>query len=152
MDPAALVLEITESVLLENDQLAIQTLTALKELGVRLALDDFGTGFSSLSYLHRLPVDIVKIDQGFIAEIGRLPTGKAIVAAVTNLAHEFGLVVTAEGVETQRQHDEVVAIGCDSVQGFLYGRAVSAKAISEQLAQLSMGLRPSHAAVAEMAD
>ena len=108
-------------------------LAELDELGIQLALDDFGTGYSSLSYLRRLPVHMVKIDQGFIADIGTAPRGGAIVAAVTNLAHVLGLSVVAEGVETQDQRDEVSAIGCESAQGFFYARPMSADAISANL-------------------
>jgi len=123
MDPAALVLEVTESIFLDDGPRAMTVLAGVKELGVRLALDDFGTGYSSLSYLRRFPVDIIKIDRGFVDEIGTKPTGGAIIAAITNLAHVLGLVVTAEGVETAQQHDEVVAIGCEFAQGFHYGGA-----------------------------
>jgi diguanylate cyclase (GGDEF)-like protein len=133
MDPAALVLEITENMFIEDSDRAMKVLADLKALGVRLALDDFGTGFSSLSYLHRLPVDIVKIDQGFIAEIGQAPTGGAIVAAVTDLAHVFGLAVTAEGVETCVQRDKVREIGCEFAQGYLFARPMPAAAIAELL-------------------
>ena len=100
MDPTALVLEVTEHSLIEDTERAMTVLTDLKELGIRVALDDFGTGYSSLSYLRWLPIDIVKIDQGFIADIGAAPEGLAIAAAVTNLAHVLGLTVIAEGVET----------------------------------------------------
>jgi diguanylate cyclase (GGDEF)-like protein len=133
MDPGALVLEMTENVFIEDSERAMTVLADLDALGVRLALDDFGTGYSSLSYLRRLPVDMVKIDQGFIADIGKAPTGGAIVAAVTNLAHVLGLTVTAEGVETEAQRDEVRAIGCESAQGYFYARPMPADAISEHL-------------------
>jgi diguanylate cyclase (GGDEF)-like protein len=122
MDPRALVLEITENVFIDDIDHAATVLTDLKGLGIRLAIDDFGTGYSSLNYLRRLPIDTVKIDQSFIADIGRIQTGATIVAAVTNLAHALGFSVTAEGVETARQNDEVVALGCEYAQGFLYGR------------------------------
>ena len=133
MDPRSLILEVTESLFIEDFEHAVSLLTDLKSLGVKLALDDFGTGFSSLSYLRRLPIDIIKIDQSFIADIGELSTGSAVVAAVTNLAHVLGLAVTAEGVETQSQRDEVTAIGCDSAQGFYFARPMTASAISAQL-------------------
>jgi diguanylate cyclase (GGDEF)-like protein len=137
MDPAALVLEITENVFIEDIDRAATVLSELKELGVRLALDDFGTGYSSLSYLKRLPIDIVKIDQSFVADLERFGTGRTMVAAMTNLSHALGLVVTAEGVETIRQHDEVRAIGCEFAQGFLYGCPVPASQIGELRRHLS---------------
>jgi diguanylate cyclase (GGDEF)-like protein len=133
-DPAAVVLEITENVLIEDGERSVGVLADLKELGVRLALDDFGTGYSSLSYLRRMPIDIVKVDQGFVADIDQAPGVDAIIAAVTNLSHALGLTVTAEGVETQRQRDEVSAIGCDAAQGFFYARPMAAAAFGEQLA------------------
>jgi diguanylate cyclase (GGDEF)-like protein len=133
MDPGSLILEVNEGLFIEDFDRAINSLASLKALGLRLALDDFGTGFSSLSYLRRLPIDIIKIDQTFIAEIGELSTGGAIVAAVTNLAHVLGLAVTAAGVETQAQRNEVTAIGCDSAQGYFFARPTTASAITAQL-------------------
>jgi diguanylate cyclase (GGDEF)-like protein len=126
MDPAALVLELTEGVFIEDGSRASGVLTDLKALGIRLALDDFGTGFCSLGYLRRFPVDTIKIDQGFVADIGQDPSGAAIVEAVSNLAHVLGLSVTAEGVETLQQHEAVLGIGCELAQGFLYSRPVPA--------------------------
>jgi EAL domain-containing protein (putative c-di-GMP-specific phosphodiesterase class I) len=134
MDPTALVLEMTEYILIEDSDRAMTVLSDLKTLGIRIALDDFGTGYSSLSYLESLPIDILKVDQGFIAKIGAAPTGREIVAAVTNLAHVLGMTVTAEGVETQRQRDVVATIGCESAQGFFYAKPMSAAQIGTQLA------------------
>jgi diguanylate cyclase (GGDEF)-like protein len=133
MDPHALVLEITENVFVEDSEHATTVLADLKTLGIRLALDDFGTGYSSLSYLRRLPIDIVKIDQSFIADIGYTPSGRTIVAAVTDLAHGLGLTVVAEGVETPSQRDEVQAIGCESSQGYFYARPMPATDIDTHL-------------------
>jgi diguanylate cyclase (GGDEF)-like protein len=133
MDRAALVLEVTESILIEDTERALAVLADLKELGIRLALDDFGTGYSSLSYLRRLPIDIVKIDQGFIADIDVAPAGGSIVAAVTDLAQALGLTVTAEGVETVKQRDEITAMGCECAQGFFYARPMSAAAFGARL-------------------
>jgi EAL domain-containing protein (putative c-di-GMP-specific phosphodiesterase class I) len=133
MDPGALTLEMTEGIFIEDSERALMVLTDLKKLGVRIALDDFGTGYSSLSYLRRMPIDIVKIDQGFVADIGFAPAGVAIVEAVTSLAHVLGLNVIAEGVETQRQRDEVNLMGCESAQGFFYARPMSPSEISAQL-------------------
>jgi diguanylate cyclase (GGDEF)-like protein len=133
MNPRSLILEVTESLFIEDLDHAINLLANLRELGVRLALDDFGTGFSSLSYLRRLPIDIIKIDQSFIADIGELSSGTAVVAAVTNLAHVLGLAVTAEGVETHAQRDEVALIGCDSAQGYFFARPTTASAITAHL-------------------
>ena len=141
MNPTALVLEITENIFIEDAQRAMTVLADLNNLGIRLALDDFGTGFSSLSYLRRLPIHIVKIDQSFIADIGHSAADRAIVAAVTNLAHILGLTVTAEGVETRQQSDEVSAIGCENAQGFFYGRPMPAIEIGALLGARPIGQR-----------
>jgi diguanylate cyclase (GGDEF)-like protein len=133
MDPTSLVLEITEDILIDDIDRATTVLNDLKTLGIRIALDDFGTGYSSLSYLRRLPIDVVKIDQSFIADIGRTTTGSDMVSAVTNLAHLVGLTVVAEGVETQQQRDAVRAAGCELAQGYLYARPMPASAIAEHL-------------------
>jgi diguanylate cyclase (GGDEF)-like protein len=132
-DPAVLILEITESIFLEDNQRTTRALCDLRALGVRLALDDFGTGYSSLSYLSRLPIDLVKIDRAFVADLGSAP-GRAIVEAVTNLAHVLGLTVVAEGVETEQQRDDVGAIGCDLSQGFFFAEPMDAESVSSQLA------------------
>jgi diguanylate cyclase (GGDEF)-like protein len=139
MDPASLVLEMTENIFIEDTERAMAVLTELKGLGLRLALDDFGTGYSSLSYLRRLPIDIVKIDQSFIADIGKDLEASAIVAAVTELAHVLRLAVTAEGVETRTQRDQVSAIGCESAQGFYFARPMPAPAVTTQLKTGSPG-------------
>ena len=133
MDPASLVLEMTEGIFIDDAGRAMTVLSDLKALGVRLALDDFGTGYSSLSYLRDFPVDIVKIDQGFIADIGREPTGVAIIDAVTNLAHVLGLSVTAEGIETPLQRDEIITLGCENAQGFLYAWPMPSRELAAQL-------------------
>jgi len=125
MDPGSLVLEVTEGIFVEDGDRAMTVLANLKALGVRLALDDFGTGYCSLGYLRKFPVDIVKIDQGFVAGIGRDPAAATIVAAVTSLAHVLHMRVTAEGVETERQRDEVLGIGCELAQGFFYSQPLS---------------------------
>jgi EAL domain-containing protein (putative c-di-GMP-specific phosphodiesterase class I) len=108
-------------------------LSDLRTLGVRIALDDFGTGYSSLSYLETLPIDILKVDQGFIAKIGPSPSGREIVAAVTNLAHVLGLSVTAEGVETEAQREAVASMGCESAQGFYFAQPMTAAQVGDQL-------------------
>jgi diguanylate cyclase (GGDEF)-like protein len=137
MDPWSLILEITENIFIGDSDCAMRVLCEVKNLGVRLALDDFGTGYSSLSYLRRLPIDIVKIDQGFIADLGHDATGSAITSAVTNLAHVLDLTVTAEGVETQAQSEEVKAIGCDSSQGYFFAQPMPAADISVHLGSLA---------------
>ena len=126
LEPSRLCLEITESVLMDDVESSVEALLGLKALGVRLAIDDFGTGYSSLSYLRRFPVDTVKIDRSFVSGLGTDPAAEAIVAAVVNLAHAIGLVVVAEGVETEQQLVLVRALGCDRAQGFFWSRPLDA--------------------------
>jgi len=132
-DPASLILEVTESIFIEDDGDARRILTELDDLGVRLALDDFGTGYSSLSYLCRLPIHIVKIDRSFISDLDR-PATMAIVTAIAGLAHDLDLDLVAEGIETQDQADQVNALGCQYSQGFFIAKPMSAAAMAAQLA------------------
>jgi Amt family ammonium transporter len=120
----ALCLEITETVLMGNAPAALGILTALKALGVRLAIDDFGTGYSSLAYLKRFPVDTLKIDRSFVEGLGTDPIDLPIVKAVMSLGQTLGLEVVAEGVDRPLQEQTLRALGCDRVQGFLFGRAL----------------------------
>ena len=122
IEPASLCLEVTESVLIEDPESSIRMLTALKELGVKIAIDDFGTGYSSLEYLRRLPVDCVKVDRSFVRGLPENEEDVAIVNAVIELGHALKLSVTAEGVETTAQFDNLRAAGCDTAQGFLFFR------------------------------
>jgi diguanylate cyclase (GGDEF)-like protein/PAS domain S-box-containing protein len=126
LDPRLLELEITESTAMRNTDRTIATLAELRELGVRIALDDFGTGHSSLSYLRRFPIDRVKIDREFVAEIDKSRSNRAIVSAVVAMAHGLDLAVTAEGVETEEQVEFLVQERCEEVQGFLFGRPAPA--------------------------
>jgi len=125
LDPKALTLEITESVLVHDPVIARARLDALRELGVRLALDDFGKGYSSLAYLQRFPLDAVKIDQVFVADLGRKGPDTTIVASVIELAHALGFEVTAEGVENDLQLATLVELGCDFVQGHVVAPALA---------------------------
>lgn len=126
LEPSLLELELTESQWLDNISAIHATFTHLRDLGVKLAIDDFGTGYSALSYLKRLPVDYVKLDQAFIRELGESTADAAITQAVITMAHGLGLKVTAEGVETLDQLRVLRAQGCDEVQGYLLARPASA--------------------------
>ncbi|HEX2080576.1 MAG TPA: EAL domain-containing protein [Longimicrobium sp.] len=132
-DPAAVRLEITESVLVENADAAASTLARLKELGVRVLMDDFGTGWSSLSALHRLPVDGLKVDRSFVAAMGHDGRAGELVASVVRLARGLGLEVVAEGVESADQLEALRALGCDAAQGFLFSPAIDAEAVQRLL-------------------
>jgi diguanylate cyclase (GGDEF)-like protein len=119
-------LEITEAVLLQNNEATLATLHRLRELGVRVAMDDFGTGYSSLSYLRSFPFDKIKIDRSFICDIADKDESGAIVQAVTSLASRLNMATTAEGVETEAQLQIVERLGCTEMQGYLYSRPVPA--------------------------
>jgi diguanylate cyclase (GGDEF)-like protein/PAS domain S-box-containing protein len=123
---AGLELEITESLIMDNVGLSIDTLQAIRAMGVTIAIDDFGTGFSSLSYLSRLAVDTLKIDRSFVCNITAGQQGQILVAAIINLAHSLKLNVVAEGVETVEQSVRLRKLGCDELQGFLISKAVPA--------------------------
>jgi diguanylate cyclase (GGDEF)-like protein len=122
LPPAAVTLELTESILVTSDEGSRVVLAALKALGVRLAIDDFGTGYSSLSYLAELPVDDLKIDRSFVSRLGHDAQSLSMVGAVVELAHSLGLLVIAEGVETELELAELQRTGCDQVQGYLLGK------------------------------
>ena len=119
-----LILEITESLLLENDEHTVSILTKLRNLGVSIALDDFGTGYSSLSYLRKFPFDHIKIDRSFVTDMTTQGDQIAIVQAVLSISRALGMSVTAEGIETAVQRDFLKALGCDNAQGFYFGRPV----------------------------
>ncbi|MFZ5576179.1 MAG: EAL domain-containing protein [Pseudomonadota bacterium] len=131
--PYALELEITEGVLLEHGDRTLDTLLALKQMGVTLAIDDFGTGYSSLSYLKRFPIDRVKIDQSFVRDITHDGNDLAIVRAIVALARAMRLAVIAEGVETPEQRGLLQREGCHDYQGYLLSRPVDAEAMSARL-------------------
>jgi diguanylate cyclase (GGDEF)-like protein/PAS domain S-box-containing protein len=132
-DPAGLHLEITETVLLDDVDRAVESLQRLKGTGVRLCLDDFGTGYSSLTYLCRLPVDVVKIDRSFVAGLGVSDRDTSVVAAIIGMAGTLGHDLVAEGVETSAQAQRLRALGCDMGQGYLWSRPVDAGAAEEML-------------------
>jgi diguanylate cyclase (GGDEF)-like protein len=121
-DPCRVTLELNESVFIQDGERALVVLAALKRLGVLLALDDFGTGCSSLSYLKDFPIDIVKIDHAFIADLDTDRASHAIVSAIIKLSHELDMTVIAEGVETAEQHKKLVALDCDYCQGYYFAR------------------------------
>jgi diguanylate cyclase (GGDEF)-like protein len=121
VSPQRLGLEVTESALMMDAEAAMKVLAALRALGVGIAIDNFGTGPSSLAYLKRLPVDVVKIDRSFVEDIGRTEEGVSMVAAIVQLAHAMGCLVVAEGVESRAQNELLASLGCDIAQGHFIG-------------------------------
>jgi diguanylate cyclase (GGDEF)-like protein/PAS domain S-box-containing protein len=130
VQPHLLKLELTESMLVGDVQEIVTKMNALRAQGVRFALDDFGTGYSSLSYLKRLPLAQLKIDQSFVRDLLTDANDAVIASTIISLGHSLGLTVIAEGVETQGQHDALVAMGCDSFQGYFFGRPVPAASLN----------------------
>jgi EAL domain-containing protein (putative c-di-GMP-specific phosphodiesterase class I) len=122
--PSALSLELTETVLLGVTPAIVTNLQRLHELGVRLVLDDFGTGYSSFQHLKDFPIDTIKIDRSFVANLGRSKQDSAIVASVISMASALGIGVVAEGVESEAQADLLRELGCPMAQGFFFGPPV----------------------------
>jgi diguanylate cyclase (GGDEF)-like protein/PAS domain S-box-containing protein len=133
LDPRWLELEITESSIMKEPDQAIEKLHELKLMGIRVAVDDFGTGYSSLNYLKRFPIDTLKIDKTFVADVCKDPHDTAIVRAIITLGHALDLTVIAEGVETQEQLKYLSSLGCDVVQGFLFSKSLPAPVFEELL-------------------
>ena len=133
IDPGAVHMEITETVLMEDVEFSIESLLGLRYLGVHIEVDDFGTGYSSLSYLKRLPIDTLKVDQSFVDGLGREAHDSSIVAAIVALARALGLSVQGEGVETAEQLAELRALGCDFAQGYYFARPLDPAAFADLL-------------------
>jgi diguanylate cyclase (GGDEF)-like protein len=134
LDPHCLMLEITESLLISDVQLAIERLSALRELGVQIAIDDFGTGYSSLSYILQLPIDVLKIDKRFIDSVDSDDNESRLTATIIGLARTLDLRCIAEGIERPSQHERLKELDCDYAQGFLLARPMSSDALQELLA------------------
>lgn len=129
-DPKRLTLEVTESVFMADKEFALTVLRDLRSLGLTLALDDFGTGYAALNYLQSFPIDILKIDRSFIADLGRDPAAHVIVSAIVQLAHGLGMTVVAEGIETTLQHKAATDLACDASQGFYFAKPMTAPQIT----------------------
>jgi diguanylate cyclase (GGDEF)-like protein/PAS domain S-box-containing protein len=141
LDPTLVVLEVTESALMDDAEAALRVLKELKTLGVRIAIDDFGTGYSSLVYLKRFPVDLLKIDRSFIAGLGLDKDDDAIVRSVIELAHAFGIDAVAEGIETREHLELLQRLGCDFGQGYLWSPARPAVDRAPTLPRASRAVR-----------
>src|SRR4029078_7447653 len=134
LTPRRLELEITEAVLIADDDAALIALNQLRALGVHIALDDFGTGYSSLQYLQRFPFDKIKIDRSFVKEVTRNSSSASIIRAVVSIAADPSTITTAEGVETLQQRDTVQNLGCTQMPGYLFSAARPAQEIRALLA------------------
>lgn len=132
LEPDALVLELTESALMQHPEQAARSLNKLKSIGVRLSVDDFGTGHSSLSYLRRFPLDCIKVDRSFVQDLPNNKEASALVEAIVKMAHSLSMSVVAEGVETDEQLDFLQRTGCEGAQGYLLGRPMSANDFASQ--------------------
>jgi diguanylate cyclase (GGDEF)-like protein/PAS domain S-box-containing protein len=139
LDPARLVLEMTESVLMDHTEENVDLLARLKELGVGLAIDDFGTGYSSLSYLHRFPADAIKIDRSFVERLGGSESDAEVLRTIVQLCHSLRMVTVAEGVETAEQALALRLMGCELAQGFHFHRPLPQEAVQQLLAPASEG-------------
>jgi diguanylate cyclase (GGDEF)-like protein len=135
LDPGLLELEVTEGAIMSNTERNVAMLTTLRDLGVRLSVDDFGTGYSSLSYLQRFPLNTLKVDQSFTHNMMENADSAAIAAAVVALGHSLGLSVIAEGVETREQRARLLALGCEELQGYLFGRPLPAEEFARVLVE-----------------
>jgi EAL domain-containing protein (putative c-di-GMP-specific phosphodiesterase class I) len=134
IDPAQLCLEITESLAMDDVDTTKSVLGKLHGLGISLAIDDFGTGHSSLGYLARFPVDVIKIDQSFVRDIDKDPVKSAIVCAVVGLSDAIGSETVVEGVETQAELEQLEGLGCHVAQGFYFSRPLPASSFTDLLA------------------
>jgi len=130
LEPGNLVLELTEGTIMHKTDAILERFRGLKALGVRLAIDDFGVGYSSLSYLHSFPIDILKIDRSFIGQLGDSAKGSELACAVITLGETMGLDTIAEGIEYEAQIDALLALGCVAGQGFLFQKADSLERLS----------------------
>jgi diguanylate cyclase (GGDEF)-like protein/PAS domain S-box-containing protein len=133
LDPSRLILEVTESTLMRDADATVDRLNRLKQLGVMVAIDDFGTGYSSLAYLRKFPVDVLKIDRSFVADMHRSPDAAALIHTLVELGRTLGLVTLAEGIEQQDQLEGLRGEQCDHGQGFIFSRPVPASEILELL-------------------
>ncbi|WP_299975224.1 EAL domain-containing protein [uncultured Pseudoteredinibacter sp.] len=135
LPPQLIEFEITENILMHDDELGIQKITALQLLGHKVSIDDFGTGYSSLSYLNRLPINTLKIDRAFISNILIDKTQKSIVQSVVDLATNLEQESVAEGIETEQAHQLLLSMGCQTGQGYLYAKALNSQAVDQLLQQ-----------------
>lgn len=140
LSPECLIVEITESVFMQESDIIRSNLRKLKVLGVGIAIDDFGTGYSALGYLHRFAVDIVKIDKSFVDRVGEGSEGAAVVDAIVRMSHSLRLGTSAEGIETEAQLLVLKAMGCRLGQGYFLAKPLDAAALTSLLAESQAAL------------
>jgi EAL domain-containing protein (putative c-di-GMP-specific phosphodiesterase class I) len=133
LNPTTLKLEITESVLLNSEQTESELFTSLRDMGVHLQIDDFGTGYSSLSYIQHIPVDVIKIDQSFVQELGNGEKYIELIHAIIRMANSLGMETTAEGIETLEQREVLKSMGCNYGQGFLLSKPLDSQMVETSL-------------------
>jgi EAL domain-containing protein (putative c-di-GMP-specific phosphodiesterase class I) len=151
LDPGSLVLEITESVLVQDAESVIARMLELKVIGIAFAIDDFGTGYSSLSYLKRFPIDILKVDKSFVDDVGESAESGVLAEAIVQLGNTLHLQTIAEGIEQAHQVDDLRALGCQFGQGFFFARPLRVDQVDSLLCQLAAGEIPDLAAMNEEA-
>ena len=145
VEPALLEFELTEGSIMKEPEKAIEKLNEVRDMGIKIAIDDFGTGYSSLSYLKRFPIDTLKIDKSFVADICTNKDDAAIARAIVMLGHALNVTVIAEGVETAEQLEHLTALGCDVMQGYLFSRPLSTDSFTELLMEQLRVTTPSKA-------
>jgi EAL domain-containing protein (putative c-di-GMP-specific phosphodiesterase class I) len=138
----SIVVEITEGLLLDSSDSVADQLLELRDAGIGVSLDDFGTGYSSLSYLQKFNIDFIKIDQSFVRHLIPACTDLALCKAIIVMAHELGIKVIAEGVETEQQRELLSAAGCDYAQGYLFARPLSAPDFEAFIAHQGVSSQP----------
>ena len=143
LDPALLELELTEGSIMKEPEKAIDKLNKLRDLGIKIAIDDFGTGYSSLSYLKRFPIDTLKIDKTFVADVSTDEDDAAIAKAIVMMGHALDMSVIAEGVETPQQLEYLTSLGCDAIQGYLFSPPLSTQSFTELLMEQLRAITPS---------
>ena len=136
LPPSQLEIEITESIFIDSEGAAIANINELKKMGIRIAIDDFGTGYSSLSYLNRIPADLLKVDKSFIDKMNSSDSSKQYVASIISIGHIMNFDVISEGVEADEQLDTLKAIGCDMIQGFIWGHPMTPEEVENLVHQM----------------
>ena len=137
VEPSMMELELTEGLVMQDIEAAQRCLRQLKDIGVRIAIDDFGTGHSCLSYLQRFPIDVLKIDQSFVSQVGNGDDSRIIIEAIISLARSLQIDIVAEGVENHEQLDFLLEKGCHVAQGFLFGLPITPAEVQPLLEDLS---------------